>query len=201
MARIEHRIEPSVDQLRTVEGGEDLKYPVNLVAAAVKRDARDAGFAAPLFDVRSGYRSIASQEVLWERALERYGSAEAADDWVAPPGRSSHHTGGAMDFWLGYGINSRNVEQIEATEAYRYLRDVLAPKYKLAAYSREPWHWECDAACEENILAMEGIDLPRGVKSTKKIFGKILFGTVILTAVGGASFLIYTKKTTGEWLP
>jgi hypothetical protein len=47
--------------------------------------------------VVSGYRSTARQTELWERALARYGSAEAADDWVARPGSSMHERGLAVD--------------------------------------------------------------------------------------------------------
>lgn len=47
--------------------------------------------------VVSGYRSIAEQQVLWTRALQQHGSAEAADDWVAPPGHSMHQRGLAAD--------------------------------------------------------------------------------------------------------
>jgi D-alanyl-D-alanine carboxypeptidase/Putative Flp pilus-assembly TadE/G-like len=47
--------------------------------------------------VVSGVRSTAEQSRLWNDALQRYGSAEAADDWVAPPGHSMHEKGLAVD--------------------------------------------------------------------------------------------------------
>ena len=152
MPRIQHRREPSRSELRTLRAGRQVKHPVNLVVEAIQREAQEAGFRPPLFDVYSGYRSVARQQVLWDRALERYGSEAEARRWVAPPGRSAHHTGGAIDFNLGYPIKRVHVSDIEATPQWRWLRDYAAPKYKLAPYSREPWHWECDAACEENIF-------------------------------------------------
>jgi len=45
----------------------------------------------------SGYRSVDHQRRLWESALERYGSPEAARQWVAPPGNSNHNHGNAVD--------------------------------------------------------------------------------------------------------
>lgn len=45
----------------------------------------------------SGYRSVEHQQRLWDDALERYGSPEAARQWVAPPGRSNHNHGNAVD--------------------------------------------------------------------------------------------------------
>jgi hypothetical protein len=53
--------------------------------------------AAGRLRVVSGYRSTARQTELWEQALARYGSAEAADDWVARPGTSMHEMGLAVD--------------------------------------------------------------------------------------------------------
>lgn len=47
--------------------------------------------------VTSGYRSPERQAQLWEEALAKYGSEEAARQWVAPPGRSQHNHGNAAD--------------------------------------------------------------------------------------------------------
>ncbi|WP_275788563.1 D-alanyl-D-alanine carboxypeptidase family protein [Pararhizobium gei] len=51
--------------------------------------------------INSGFRSVERQEQLWQQALEKYGSVEAARKWVAPPGNSQHNKGNAAD--LGYG--------------------------------------------------------------------------------------------------
>jgi len=200
MARIQHRNEPSADQLRVVEGGQKLKYPVNLVADAIKQEARDAGFAAPLFSVKSGYRSSATQRSLWERALARYGSEEVARRYVAPPGRSAHVTGGTMDFDLGNPIDSSAIPAHRASPAYQFLREI-APKYKITQYEREPWHWECDDACEQNILAME----ESGSASSGEGFFSEKKKKIALLTVGGGfallgSYLAYNKLVTGEWL-
>ncbi len=47
--------------------------------------------------VGSGYRSPQRQTELWNQALQKYGSPEAARKWVAPPGRSQHNHGNAAD--------------------------------------------------------------------------------------------------------
>lgn len=63
----------------------------------------EAGRAAGHADLEiiSGYRTPERQAQLWEEALTRYGSPEAARQWVAPPGRSYHNQGMAAD--IGYG--------------------------------------------------------------------------------------------------
>ena len=47
--------------------------------------------------IYSGYRSDAQQAVLYDAALQKYGSAAAARQWVAPPGGSMHNKGLAAD--------------------------------------------------------------------------------------------------------
>ena len=62
--------------------------------AAVDR-LLDAGRGAIV--INSGWRSRERQTELWQDALRKYGSAEAADDWVARPGHSMHEKGLAVD--------------------------------------------------------------------------------------------------------
>lgn len=80
--------------------------------------------------VMSGYRSPETQQVLWDAALKKYGSAEAARKWVAPPGNSQHGKGNAADF------------QYASPEARQWAR-ANAPQYGLTfPLSNEPWHIE-----------------------------------------------------------
>lgn len=51
--------------------------------------------------VKSGYRSPERQAQLWQEALTKYGSPEAARKWVAPPGNSQHNHGFASDLQYG----------------------------------------------------------------------------------------------------
>jgi hypothetical protein len=76
----------------------------------------------------SGWRSTERQTELWSGALQKYGSAEAADDWVAPPGHSKHELGLAVD--LGGDLEL----------AARLVTSLGLPLY--APMTHEPWHWE-----------------------------------------------------------
>jgi D-alanyl-D-alanine carboxypeptidase/Putative Flp pilus-assembly TadE/G-like len=76
----------------------------------------------------SGWRSPAEQRVLWSNALAKYGSAELADDWVAPPGRSMHEAGLAVD--LGGDLET----------AARLVSVLGLPLYR--PLPNEPWHFE-----------------------------------------------------------
>jgi hypothetical protein len=84
--------------------------------------------------VMSGYRSPERQAQLWQGALAKYGSPEAARKWVAPPGRSQHNHGDAAD--LKY-LNPSALEWAKAN----------APKFGLSfPLSNENWHVELAGA-------------------------------------------------------
>ncbi|MGH2817942.1 MAG: D-alanyl-D-alanine carboxypeptidase family protein [Actinomycetota bacterium] len=84
--------------------------------------------AAGRLRVVSGYRSTARQTELWEQALARYGSAEAADDWVARPGTSMHERGLAVDLAGDLDL------------AVELIRRLVLPLYR--PLPNEPWHFE-----------------------------------------------------------
>lgn len=224
MARIpvaERKI-PPLSYLQNVpaySGERELAWPVSDLVRDLIADARAAGFQAPYFNVISGFRSYESQERLFNKALQKYGSVAEARKWVAPPGKSSHNTGYTIDFYLGGPTNSSAVAQIQRDPAFKYMRDVLAPKYGLAPYSREPWHWECDKACRATyIMNKYGVDgelarqivdeeiiVPQGdmvaflqetqgdSRVTSGESPKKEIGQILLgtTLVGGASFAIW----------
>ena len=74
----------------------------------------------------SGYRSVERQQQLWNAAVKKYGSTQAARKWVAPPGKSNHNHGNAVDLGGDYALMKK-----------------LAPQFGLRApMSWEPWHWE-----------------------------------------------------------
>ncbi len=80
--------------------------------------------------VVSGYRSVEEQQQLWDGALAKYGSEDAARKWVAPPGRSNHNHGIAAD--LGF----------ETDDATNWAHE-NAPRFGLTfPMSWEPWHIE-----------------------------------------------------------
>jgi hypothetical protein len=78
--------------------------------------------------VVSGWRSPIEQSALWSEALVKYGSPEAADDWVAPPGSSMHERGLAVD--LGGDVE----------RAAQLVHDLGLPLWRPLPH--EPWHFE-----------------------------------------------------------
>ena len=95
------------------------------LAAAVDRLIAAAGGR---IQVTSAARSTAEQARLWQEALAKYGSAEAADDWVAPPGHSMHERGLAVDL---SGDLSLAVELVDR---------LRLPLWR--PMDHEPWHFE-----------------------------------------------------------
>jgi hypothetical protein len=153
---------PPPEYLHTVNsyyGEKPLAWPATEIVQDLIADAREAGFNAPYFEVISGFRTYAQQDRLFQKALKKYGSDSAAREWVAPPGKSAHNTGYTFDLYLGGPTKSEAVSRIRQDPAYKYMRDVLAPKYNLAPYTTEPWHWECDKACRATyIMNKYGLD-------------------------------------------
>ena len=78
--------------------------------------------------VTSGARSRAEQQRLWQEALAKYGSAEAADDWVAPPGHSMHEKGLAVDLGGDLALAAELVDRLDL------------PLWR--PMDHEPWHFE-----------------------------------------------------------
>jgi outer membrane protein OmpA-like peptidoglycan-associated protein len=143
--RIHPVVEPPASELVNVErrhgGPRQLHRDAYAAYQRLKAAAEADGIPANLLTMTSGYRSVASQQALWEAALQKYGSPQAARRWVAPPGGSPHHTGRAIDFNLGGRNNSENVAQLRQTAAYRWLV-CNASRFGFFPYAAEPWHWE-----------------------------------------------------------
>ena len=76
----------------------------------------------------SGYRSTERQSELWADAVAKYGDPEVADNWVAPPGRSMHERGLAVD--LGGDLEL----------AVHVIDELGLPLWRPLAH--EPWHFE-----------------------------------------------------------
>jgi LAS superfamily LD-carboxypeptidase LdcB len=105
-------------------GGKGLDPNFN---AAVQRMMKDAPGS---IKINSGYRSVERQAQLWAEALKKYGSPERARKWVAPPGKSNHGRGIAMD--LGYA-NPQVKAWVHANAKNYGLHFPLG---------HEPWHIE-----------------------------------------------------------
>lgn len=128
-----------------VKGVGDRRIPLHPLAAeawkALVGAARSDGIPHPLFLPTSGFRDPEHQRRLWEQALKKYGSPQAARKWVAPPGSSPHQSGRAIDFYLGGENSSGNVANLRRLPAYKWLVE-NAGCFGFYPYEAEPWHWE-----------------------------------------------------------
>ncbi len=66
-------------------------------AAAFKRAFADARAAGLTPEIRSAWRSEQWQQILFDRAVTRYGSRAEASKWVLSPQKSAHVKGYAID--------------------------------------------------------------------------------------------------------
>jgi zinc D-Ala-D-Ala carboxypeptidase len=97
----------------------------------------------------SGFRSISDQQALFEKQIEKRGSAEAAAKLSAPPGHSEHHTGYALDITDASRTDVDLKPAFEDTDAYQWLIANAAqygfeqsfPQNNPQGVSYEPWHW------------------------------------------------------------
>ena len=106
-------------------------------ASSVYQMVRDAHAAGIPLQITSAYRSPEVQARLYEAAIAKYGSPEAARKWVAPPGRSRHNSGTAVDF----AVNGSLIRDADSPEAQWIAEN--APKYGLGVpMAWEPWQVE-----------------------------------------------------------
>lgn len=107
----------------------------------LKDAAEQAGIDRRLLTIISGYRSEDHQRRLWEAKAKQYPDEEERSRWVARPGTSPHHSGRAIDLYLGGPNDARSVELLRGLKAYRWLV-CNAARFGFTPYAREPWHWE-----------------------------------------------------------
>ena len=117
--------------------------------------AAEAELGQNALSITSAYRSPEKQAELYQAALKKYGSPAAARKWVAPPGRSMHNKGLAVDFGAaGGGLlrdpNSREAQWLKAN-ASRFGLDV--------PMSWEPWQVELAGARKGKKIAAETMSL------------------------------------------
>lgn len=97
-------------------------------AGAFSRMAAAARQEGVTLTITSAFRSDEEQSRLWQQALAKYGSADAARKWVAPPGSSNHRTGKALDI---RGSNG----------SWDWLKK-NAQRFGFKNYAPEPWHYD-----------------------------------------------------------
>lgn len=114
--------------------GGDVERLVPAVRRAVERATAAAARDGVALSVSSGWRSADHQARLHAEAVAKYGSPEAARQWVLPPGESEHVRGRAVD--------------IAPREAAAWL-DEHGERFGLCRrYDNEPWHFERLAGAE-----------------------------------------------------
>lgn len=94
---------------------------MRLAAAAAAADGVD-------LQVTSGWRSADRQAVLHAEAVRKYGSRQAARQWVLPPQESQHVTGRAVDVGPPAGVTWLSRHGVRFGLCQRY--------------ANEPWHFE-----------------------------------------------------------
>jgi hypothetical protein len=95
--------------------------------------------AVPGATIYSGYRDPDHQRKLFENAVAKYGSPQAARKWVAPPGKSQHNKGSAADL------------RFASPEARKAFHE-RAPDFGLAfPLGHEPWHVELAGARKGHV--------------------------------------------------
>jgi hypothetical protein len=133
--------------------------------------------------VVSGFRSVERQQQLWDAAVRKYGSVRKARKWVAPPGKSNHNKGEAVDL----GGDLRLARQLAARFGF------------VAPMGHEPWHFERagfrsqpDAHTEAPVMMANGAGMlsPVAVPSTDphsiEYQAKNLLDVLTATEVAGA---------------
>lgn len=152
---------------------EKLKEPYTDMYEAAKKDG------ITLY-IRSGYRTISTQQVTYQASIQRYMEQGMSRDeataqtnlYTEQPGSSDHHTGLAIDVITPeYHMHIYNLdERFAETEAYSWLIEnsvnygfILrypADKTEITKMSYEPWHFryvgvEHALYMKENNLCLE----------------------------------------------
>ncbi|TPG16961.1 peptidase M15 [Pedococcus bigeumensis] len=97
-------------------------------ASAFKRAFADARADGLTPEIRSAWRSAEWQQILFDRAVTKYGSRTEASKWVLSPARSAHVKGYAIDVH---------------PQAMASWLEEHGPAYGLCrTYDNEWWHFE-----------------------------------------------------------
>ncbi len=97
----------------------------------------------------SGFRSVADQDQLFKKQIEKRGSPEAAAKLSAPPSYSEHHTGYALDVTDGRFPKQDITYDFAKTDAFQWLNrrakdfgfEMSFTENNSQGVNYEPWHW------------------------------------------------------------
>jgi len=128
--------------LEKLSSGQYLQHDTKIAFEEMKASAKKQGYI--INDV-SGYRSIDSQEELYNFYLSSY-SQKLSDTFSSRAGHSEHHTGQAIDITGSFGdildfVDTKESKWIKEN-AYEYGFIIRYPKgYEhITGYKSEPWH-------------------------------------------------------------
>ena len=106
----------------------DLNIKVKNRFLAAQSEAKKEGINLV---ITSGFRTAERQQYLFNRAIQKYGSAKEASKWVLPPDKSHHPGGIALD--INYPGDPEDTKWLELN----------GYKYGLCrVYKNEWWHFE-----------------------------------------------------------
>ena len=124
-------------------------HPEYATRVAQLIQAAEAELGPRALTITSAYRSPELQAQLFEAAVAKYGSPEAARKWVAPPGKSKHNLGLAVDFADASGRMLRDPNSREA----RWIAENAARFGLDVPMSCEPWQVELAGARDGSMPA------------------------------------------------
>lgn len=122
-----------------------------------------------LIDIDGAYRSLETQENLFVHFMNKYG-IDYAEQIVAMPGTSEHHTGQAIDIvinkdgqWIDENDDLLKEEEIferihKSLKFFGFILRYPKGKEEITGYPYEPWHFRYigeEAALEIGDLTLE----------------------------------------------
>ena len=128
--------------------GREVRLRTDAARALLELMARARSEGVSLIPI-SGFRTVAYQEALFQKAVAKYGSEDAAVGWVGRPGHSEHHTGLVVDLGEEDSPACDVQPPFENTRAFQWLQKNAAGFGFELSYPRdnprgvhfEPWHW------------------------------------------------------------
>lgn len=156
-------------------------------------------------NVVAGYRTEAFQQHLFDQSVERNGQAHA-EEFVAQPGGSEHHTGLVVDFSIFYEDGTS--AEYRGTGEYawinshcqdygwvvRYEKD----KQSLTGIGDEPWHFRYVGIPHAAVMAEEGLCLEEYTDYLKAF---PFDGQHLAVDCGGEQYEIWYCPGTSAYLP
>ncbi len=165
---------------------------------------RDQG-GSKTVNVVAGYRTEAFQQHLFDQSVERNGR-EHAEEFVAQPGGSEHHTGLVVDFSIFHEDGTS--EEYRGTGEYAWINGncqdygwvvrYAKEKEPLTGIGDEPWHFRYVGVPHATVMAEEGLCLEEYTDYLKAF---PFDGRHLAVDCGGEQYEIWYCAGTAAYLP